>query len=101
MYALPGATTCLSQLIVTEPIGAVADDTWRQQDLPTRVLPNAPKQLRSAAFPYRRQKCRPIAQFATSRISDGHSSTRECVYQTLTQCEADMRPLGGDCDPRD
>jgi hypothetical protein len=30
-----------------------------------------------------------------------YSSTRSCVYQTIGQCEADMRPLGGDCDPRD
>src|SRR5262245_44378744 len=30
-----------------------------------------------------------------------YSSTRECVYQTIAQCEADMRPLGGDCEPRD
>ena len=30
-----------------------------------------------------------------------YSSTRECVYQTIGQCEQDMRPLGGDCEPRD
>lgn len=30
-----------------------------------------------------------------------YSSTRECVYQTIAQCETDMRPLGGDCEPRD
>ena len=30
-----------------------------------------------------------------------YGSTRECVYQTIGQCEQDMRPLGGDCDPRD
>ncbi len=30
-----------------------------------------------------------------------YSSTRECVYQTVAQCETDMRPLGGDCVPRD
>jgi hypothetical protein len=28
-----------------------------------------------------------------------YSSTRECVYQTIGQCEQDMRPLGGDCEP--
>jgi hypothetical protein len=30
-----------------------------------------------------------------------YSSTRSCVYQTIAQCEADLRPLGGDCEPRD
>jgi hypothetical protein len=30
-----------------------------------------------------------------------YASTRSCVYQTIAQCEADMRPLGGDCVPRD
>ena len=30
-----------------------------------------------------------------------YSSARECVYQTIGQCEADLRPLGGDCEPRD
>jgi hypothetical protein len=30
-----------------------------------------------------------------------YASTRECVYQTIAQCETDMRPLGGDCEPRD
>jgi hypothetical protein len=30
-----------------------------------------------------------------------YSSTRECVYQTIAQCESDLRPLGGDCVPRD
>ena len=30
-----------------------------------------------------------------------YSSTRSCVYQTIGQCEQDMRPLGGDCEPRD
>jgi hypothetical protein len=30
-----------------------------------------------------------------------YSSTRSCVYQTIAQCETDMRPLGGDCEPRD
>jgi hypothetical protein len=30
-----------------------------------------------------------------------YGSTRECVYQTIAQCETDMRPLGGDCEPRD
>jgi hypothetical protein len=30
-----------------------------------------------------------------------YSSTRECVYQTIGQCEQDMRPLGGECEPRD
>jgi hypothetical protein len=30
-----------------------------------------------------------------------YSSTRSCVYQTIGQCEADMRPLGGECEPRD
>ncbi|MBV9236226.1 MAG: hypothetical protein JOZ94_10390 [Xanthobacteraceae bacterium] len=30
-----------------------------------------------------------------------YSSTRECVYQSIGQCEQDMRPLGGDCEPRD
>jgi hypothetical protein len=30
-----------------------------------------------------------------------YSSTRSCVYQTIGQCEADLRPLGGDCEPRD
>jgi hypothetical protein len=30
-----------------------------------------------------------------------YSSTRSCVYQTIVQCETDMRPLGGDCEPRD
>lgn len=30
-----------------------------------------------------------------------YSSTRSCVYQTIAQCEVDMRPLGGDCVPRD
>ncbi len=29
-----------------------------------------------------------------------YASTRECVYQTIGQCETDMRPLGGDCEPR-
>ena len=28
-----------------------------------------------------------------------YSSTRECVYQSIGQCEQDMRPLGGDCEP--
>src|SRR6516164_776469 len=28
-----------------------------------------------------------------------YSSTRSCVYQTIAQCETDMRPLGGDCEP--
>ena len=28
-----------------------------------------------------------------------YASTRECVYQTIGQCEQDMRPLGGDCEP--
>ena len=28
-----------------------------------------------------------------------YSSTRSCVYQTIAQCEADMRPMGGECDP--
>jgi hypothetical protein len=28
-----------------------------------------------------------------------YSSTRSCVYQTIAQCESDMRPLGGDCEP--
>ena len=28
-----------------------------------------------------------------------YASTRECVYQTIAQCETDMRPLGGDCVP--
>lgn len=30
-----------------------------------------------------------------------YGSARECVYQTIAQCEADLRPLGGDCVPRD
>ena len=30
-----------------------------------------------------------------------YSSTRSCVYQTIGQCETDMRPLGGVCEPRD
>ena len=30
-----------------------------------------------------------------------YSSTRECVYQSIAQCETDMRPLGGNCEPRD
>jgi hypothetical protein len=30
-----------------------------------------------------------------------YGSTRECVYQTVAQCESDQRPLGGDCVPRD
>src|SRR5262245_21219772 len=30
-----------------------------------------------------------------------YGSTRECVYQTIGQCEQDLRPLGGDCEPRD
>ena len=30
-----------------------------------------------------------------------YSSTRSCVYQTIAQCESDMRPMGGDCEPRD
>jgi hypothetical protein len=30
-----------------------------------------------------------------------YASTRECVYQTIAQCETDLRPLGGDCVPRD
>ena len=30
-----------------------------------------------------------------------YSSARECVYQTIAQCESDMRPMGGDCEPRD
>jgi hypothetical protein len=30
-----------------------------------------------------------------------YGSTRECVYQSIAQCETDMRPLGGDCEPRD
>ena len=30
-----------------------------------------------------------------------YSSTRSCVYQTIAQCEVDMRPLGGDCVPKD
>jgi hypothetical protein len=29
-----------------------------------------------------------------------YSSVRECVYQTIGQCETNMRPLGGDCEPR-
>lgn len=28
-----------------------------------------------------------------------YASTRECAYQTIGQCEQDMRPLGGDCEP--
>jgi hypothetical protein len=30
-----------------------------------------------------------------------YGGVRECVYQTIAQCETDMRPLGGDCEPRD
>jgi hypothetical protein len=30
-----------------------------------------------------------------------YASTRSCVYQTIAQCEVDMRPLGGDCVPKD
>ncbi|PWT90763.1 MAG: hypothetical protein C5B56_04905 [Proteobacteria bacterium] len=30
-----------------------------------------------------------------------YGSVRECVYQTIGQCEASVRPLGGDCEPRD
>jgi hypothetical protein len=30
-----------------------------------------------------------------------YASTRECVYQSIGACENDMRPLGGDCVPRD
>jgi hypothetical protein len=28
-----------------------------------------------------------------------YSGVRECVYKTLAQCEEDMRPLGGECEP--
>ena len=30
-----------------------------------------------------------------------YGGVRECVYQTIAQCETDLRPLGGDCEPRD
>ena len=30
-----------------------------------------------------------------------YAGARECVYQTIAQCEADLRPVGGDCEPRD
>jgi hypothetical protein len=30
-----------------------------------------------------------------------YSGARECVYQTIAQCEADLRPVGGDCEPRE
>jgi hypothetical protein len=32
-------------------------------------------------------------------VLDG--GARECVYHTLAQCEAVMRPNGGDCQPRE
>jgi hypothetical protein len=30
-----------------------------------------------------------------------YGDVRECVYQTVAECEAVVRPLGGDCEPRD
>ena len=30
-----------------------------------------------------------------------YAGARECVYQTIAQCEVDLRPVGGDCEPRD
>jgi hypothetical protein len=30
-----------------------------------------------------------------------YAGARECVFQTVAQCEADLRPVGGDCEPRD